>query len=87
MQPESTSQRPSLECFRSYVVLLSRWYWNPCLQGKLDPSDIVQSTRFISASCVYICKRDPKRHAVSAIAPGLSQISAPGTLLTLYDDS
>ena len=44
MQPESTSQRPSLECFRSYVVLLSRWYWNPRLQGKLDPSDIVQQT-------------------------------------------
>jgi RNA polymerase sigma-70 factor (ECF subfamily) len=44
MQPESTSQRPSLECFRSYIVLLSRWYWNPRLQGKLDPSDIVQQT-------------------------------------------
>jgi RNA polymerase sigma-70 factor (ECF subfamily) len=44
MQPEFTSHRPSLECFRSYVVLLARSYWNPRLQGKLDPSDIVQQT-------------------------------------------
>jgi RNA polymerase sigma-70 factor (ECF subfamily) len=44
MQSESTSQRPTLECFRSYVVLLARSYWNPRLQGKLDPSDVVQQT-------------------------------------------
>lgn len=44
MQPESTSQRPELECFRSYVVLLARSYWNPRLQGKLDASDVVQQT-------------------------------------------
>src|ERR1043166_8178444 len=44
MQPESTSHRPSLESFRSYVALLARSYWNPRLQGKLDPSDIVQQT-------------------------------------------
>ena len=44
MQPESTSHRPSLECFRSYIVLLARTYWSPRLQGKLDPSDIVQQT-------------------------------------------
>ena len=44
MQPESTGQRPELECFRSYVVLLARSYWNPRLQGKLDASDVVQQT-------------------------------------------
>lgn len=42
MPPDATSSQPSLDRFRSYLVLLARWHWNPRLQGKLDPSDVVQ---------------------------------------------
>lgn len=44
MQPDATSNLPSLDHCRSYLMLLARWQWNPRLQGKLDPSDVVQQT-------------------------------------------
>ena len=44
MQPDATSSQLSLDRYRSYLVLLARWHWNPRLQGKLDPSDVVQQT-------------------------------------------
>lgn len=44
MQPDATSSQPSLDRYRSYLMLLARWHWNPRLQGKLDPSDVVQQT-------------------------------------------
>lgn len=44
MQPEMASSTPTLERFRSYLVFLARWHWSPRLQGKLDPSDVVQQS-------------------------------------------
>src|SRR5438876_37487 len=43
MKPE-TADPASLQRFRSYLLLLARLHWNPRLQGKLDPSDVVQQT-------------------------------------------
>jgi RNA polymerase sigma-70 factor (ECF subfamily) len=44
MKSETASRPPTLDRFRSYLVLLARWHWNSRLQGKIDPSDVVQQT-------------------------------------------
>ena len=43
-QSRADADPNSLDRYRSYLVLLARWHWNPRLQGKLDPSDVAQQT-------------------------------------------
>jgi RNA polymerase sigma-70 factor (ECF subfamily) len=44
MSQEAAKERPSLECYRDYLGLLTRLHLNPRLASKLDPSDVVQMT-------------------------------------------
>src|SRR5918911_3955623 len=42
MAPTADDSGPSLEKFREYLRVLARLQLDPRLQGKLDPSDLVQ---------------------------------------------
>ena len=44
MSSEQSDQGRALERFRSYLRLLAGLHLDPRLQGKLDPSDVVQET-------------------------------------------
>jgi RNA polymerase sigma-70 factor, ECF subfamily len=44
MANEAAPQGPSLERYRAYLRVLARVQLDPILQGKLDPSDLVQET-------------------------------------------
>jgi RNA polymerase sigma-70 factor (ECF subfamily) len=44
MAPEPVVDVAALERFRGYLALFARLHWDPRLQGKYDPSDLVQQT-------------------------------------------
>jgi RNA polymerase sigma-70 factor (ECF subfamily) len=44
MDHKAKPQGQALECFRDYLLLLARMHFDPRLQVKLDPSDVVQQT-------------------------------------------
>jgi RNA polymerase sigma-70 factor, ECF subfamily len=44
MTPQSKGDQSSLERFRGYLAFLARLHWDSRLQGKFDPSDLVQQT-------------------------------------------
>jgi RNA polymerase sigma-70 factor (ECF subfamily) len=44
MTPEPGTAGTALERFRAYLALLARLHWDARLQGRYDPSDLVQQT-------------------------------------------
>ena len=44
MAPGPEAYGQTLEHFRAYLSLLVRLHWDARLQGKFDPSDLVQQT-------------------------------------------
>jgi RNA polymerase sigma-70 factor (ECF subfamily) len=76
-----TPGQPSLERFRSYLRLLARLHLDPRLQGKLDPSDVVQQT-FLQA---YQAWHTYRGKTEAELAGWLRQILARHLAHTLRD--
>src|SRR5262245_53016759 len=72
MAQEPHADGQVLERFRAYLRLLARLHLDPRLQGKLDPSDVVQQTLLQA----YQALHDFRGHSEAELAAWLRQILA-----------
>src|SRR5262249_36883630 len=72
MDPEAEAYGKALERFRAYLALLARLHWDTQLQGKLDPSDLVQQTLLEA----YQKRQQFRGHSDAELAGWLRQMLA-----------
>jgi RNA polymerase sigma-70 factor (ECF subfamily) len=83
MQPDVARPNPELEKFRAYLAFLVRRRLDDRLQGKLDPSGVVQQTLFEAHQGL----KDLRGRSDAEVAAWLRQILGLKRLLEQFSPS